>query len=234
MSFLNKICCLFTFRTLLILFPGKILIATGYPAENGTQIEIIDLIDPNWKFDFVDKRAVGNGAVGGLLQNQPVICGTWNGNTFHDCIFIGQPDKSIQIMEERFGSSSVLIDKNKLWIIGEKNSTIFISLDKESSVQVGPELPFNIYQHCAVQVNPKTIYLIGGIQNGKLSKDVWIIDPTNNFEINKGPHLNEHRCLHSCSKMRINGKIFLVVVGYLESVEILDTTALNQGWKIGM
>ena len=90
-----------------------------------------------------------------------------------------------------------------------------------------------------VLVDPTTIYLIGGWQNGQLSNKTWIIDPTNDFQIKVGPSLNNSRVRHSCSKMRIEGRIFLVVAGGfnnggLDSVELLDTTCPDQGWKIGM
>ena len=39
-------------------------------------------------------------------------------------------------------------------------------------------------------VDQKTVYLIGGSQDGQTSDKTWIIDPTNNFEIKVGPSLN--------------------------------------------
>ena len=90
-----------------------------------------------------------------------------------------------------------------------------------------------------VLVNPSTIYLIGGLQNEQTSNNTWIVDPTNNFQIKVGPSLNIARKWHSCSKIRIKGRIFLVVAGgwnngILDSVELLDTTCPDQGWKMGM
>ena len=105
----------------------------------------------------------------------------------------------------------------------------------------GPELPFTISSHSMVLVDPKTIFLIGGSQSSQRSKKTWIIDPSKNFEVKSGPDLNEARVLHSCSKMKIGEKIYLIVAGgygvdqciTLDSVEILDTTSLDQGWTLG-
>ena len=90
-------------------------------------------------------------------------------------------------------------------------------------------------------VDQKTVYLIGGSQDGQTSDKTWIIDPTNNFEIKVGPSLNVGRFIHSCSKMKIDGRIFLVVAGgmqndgtLLDTVELLDLTSPEQGWKFGM
>ena len=54
--------------------------------------------------------------------------------------------------------------------------------------------------------------------------------------------MNIARWKHSCSKMKIEGRIFLAVAGgvkfgsvaFLDSVELLDTAFPEQGWKMGM
>merc|ERR1712020_649587 len=93
-------------------------------------------------------------------------------------------------------------------------STEMISLDQPPVP--GPDLPFTVAYHSMVLVDPTTIYLIGGGQNDQISEysnKTWIIDPTNNFQIKVGPSLNFARKNHSCSKMKIEGRIFLVVAG---------------------
>ena len=115
-----------------------------------------------------------------------------------------------------------------------EKSTEIISLNQ--SPVPGPDLPFTVKGHSMVLVDRTTIYLIGGNQNGQISNKTWIIDPTNNFQIKVGPSLNIARDAHSCSKMRIDGRIFLVVAGgcngrNLDSIELLDTTCPDQGWK---
>ena len=67
------------------------------------------------------------------------------------------------------------------------------------------------------------------------------LDPSNDFQVKEGPSLNISRVNPSCSKMKIHGKIFLVVAGGSnyhgnagDTVELLDTTCPEQGWKMGM
>ena len=141
--------------------------------------------------------------------------------------------------------SSVVLNKSKLWITGgiqrrsSTNSTEIISLDQPPVP--GPDLPFTVYGHSMVLVDSTTIYLIGGCQNGQESNKTWIIDPTNDFQVKEGPSLNISRVGPSCSKMKIHGNIFLVVAGGSnyhgnagDTVELLDTTCPEQGWKMGM
>ncbi len=92
-----------------------------------------------------------------------------------------------------------------------------------------------------IQYDEKSIYIIGGNQNGQFnSKKTWIVDPTNGFKITEGPSLNKARDSHGCAKMTINGRTILVVAGglregseYLDSVEILDPSG-NNVWTQGL
>ena len=113
-----------------------------------------------------------------------------------------------------------------------------ITLDQTSAK--GPELPFTIYDHGMVKYNDHAIYIIGGWQNDSTSKDTWIVDPSNEFKIRKGPSLKEAREEFSCGKMILHGKVYLVVAGgsdesgsSLDSVEILDPSS-DQGWTSGI
>ena len=55
----------------LILYSSQIIIvASGFPIPTGENIEILDLIDPNFKCIFKDERAKRDGeAIGGMLKN---------------------------------------------------------------------------------------------------------------------------------------------------------------------
>ena len=209
------------------------------------KVEIIDLIDSSMENEVYEDKSMARGsAFGGLLKNKPLVGGGYNsllGGHLQDCKIHCHPDNSVFIMlDKRFFSSCVVIDQTKLYITGGlgKKSTEILSLD-QSPVK-GPELPFMIYGHSMIQVDPKKIYLIGGTQNSVTCNKTWIIDPMNNFDIRSGPTLNEAREGHSSNKMKINSKIYLVVVGgrgnhgILDSVELLDTTSANQGWIKGM
>ena len=91
-----------------------------------------------------------------------------------------------------------------------------------------------------IQYDEKSIYIIGGFQNGSISNKTWIVDPTNEFQITEGPSLNKGRYSHGCAKMTLNGRTILVVAGgngeryeTLDSVEILDPSG-NNVWTPGM
>ena len=129
------------------------------------------------------------------------------------------------------------------------STTEFISLDETSSSSKGPSLPFSVFGHTMIKVNESTIYLIGGVQSGSVSRKTWIINPTKNFQIKKGPSLKMARCFHSSAMMKLNGKDYIIVAGgcnfkrrdvykkityHLNSVELLDTSTYFENWKIGM
>ena len=242
-------------------FSVKIFVATGFPSRH---VEIINVLDPDFKCQLTDRNEHSINrwsAVGGLVQNQPVICGgTRNANEeLKDVSILGQPNKTFEMFDVRLHSSSIaLLNSSKLWITGgiscyggwntserQRKSTELISID-QSPIK-GPDLPFVISNHTMVQIDSKTVYIIGGHQNGKVSNKTWIVDPTNDFQIKEGPSLNEARQSHSSARMKIKGKIFIVVAGgndcgssipvpgghHKKSVELLDTTSPNQVWEMG-
>ena len=91
-----------------------------------------------------------------------------------------------------------------------------------------------------IQYDEKFIYIIGGYQNGSVSKKTWIVNPNNEFKITEGPSLDKGRDGHGCAKMTLDGKTILVVAGgygedfkTLDSVEILDPSG-NNVWTPGL
>ena len=54
---------------------AKLLVATGKSYPNEEKAEIIDLFDPQWKYEFLNPRIARYGAVGNLVQNKSLICG---------------------------------------------------------------------------------------------------------------------------------------------------------------
>ena len=106
----------------------------------------------------------------------------------------------------------------------------------EHSPEDGPKLPFTAYAHCMVQVDSTSIYLIGGWQDKKKSEKTWIIDAKNNFAIKEGPPMYNPRCWHSSATMRLNNKVFIIVVGgygLKSHTEILDTSLPTNKWRAG-
>ena len=116
------------------------------------------------------------------------------------------------------------------------NSTEFLFANKKS--EQGPTLDFVIAHHCMVKVSESAIYMVGGKQDGEISPQVWIADPTNNFEVKKGPSLQKGRYFHSCAVYQDSGAVKIVVAGGFgdagptNSVEILDPSKSNQ-WESG-
>ena len=117
------------------------------------------------------------------------------------------------------------------------NTTEFVYTDKESAP--GPTLDFIIAHHCMAMLNDNAIYIIGGKQDGEISNQVWIADPTNGFEIKKGPSLNEGRYFMSCGVYQDSGVKKIVVAGGIntfkndtDTVEILDPSSSNT-WEFG-
>ena len=88
-----------------------------------------------------------------------------------------------------------------------------------------------------VQVDPSTILLIGGTQDGRDSAQCWKINPINNFLIEKGPSLKRARYGHSCGLFySLDGQPKVIVAGGFDedSVEILDPSSPGQGWEEGI
>ena len=119
-----------------------------------------------------------------------------------------------------------------------KSATEFISLDEPHAVP-GPQIPFAVHHHCMVQLDSKSIFIIGGYQNGVKSDKTWIVDPTNNYQVKEGPTMKTVKWVHSCAKMKIKEKNILVVVGNTldgdleDLVELLDTSVPDPKWTIG-
>ena len=157
----------------------------------------------------------------------------------------------INMTEPRLFASSVVLNKNTLWIVGGRkgrikistNTTEFITINSNQEINQtkGPTIPFGISNHCMIHYNSSAIYLIGGQKTPtEMSKKVWIIDPTKNFTFEEGPPLlNSSRFMGACAKMRVNNTEIIVVGGgkvfgdgfiAYDSVELL----FPNGWVEGI
>ena len=109
-------------------FSAKILVVGGHlmskthDAGLTNLIEIIDLINTELKTEVVvDENGLrGGAATGGILWNQPVICGGYDsdGNTKPNVSIIGAPKNCFEVMIPRKFSSSAVLNKLKLWVTG--------------------------------------------------------------------------------------------------------------------
>ena len=242
--------------------------ATVRPSDwDKSYIEIIHLINPKLSFTFRDTRLskvhLCNG--GGILQNQLIICGgrqvvraPITPNTpikfKNDIVVLGQQNKlaNNKLLESRGYSKSVVLNDEKIWTIGGHNSTRhtrtteFVFLD-QSPVK-GPDLPFRLISHVVIKVDEKCIFILGGYQNVKPSNETWIVDPTNNFDIKKGPSMKAKRVYCSGSTMNLGGKQYILVAGghgkvsgetpfwrdCYDTTELLDISMPGQEWIEGM
>ena len=97
-----------------------------------------------------------------------------------------------------------------------------------------------------VKFNEESVYIIGGKQNGSITRKTWIVYPKNEFEIQEGPPLIQSRFGHSIAKFVSyqEGRILIVIAGgtglnkefgflsHLNSTEILDPMS-SKGWTQG-
>ena len=91
---------------------GKLIVAGS---ENDT-IEIIDLINPKFKYGFKYSRS-SDFQYGGVLQNKVIMSSsTWDMAKY--AILPGQSTNPIQLLEPRKVTSSVVLNENCLWITG--------------------------------------------------------------------------------------------------------------------
>ena len=153
--------------------------------------------------------------------------------------------KLTKMLEERAWSSSTLLGNELVWIVGgegnyeDLKSTELIDTQSGES-RNGINLPFFLRSHHMLEYNENSIYIIGGIKNdGEASRETWIVNPENNFEIVKGPSLRFARYSHSCGKMELDGEVVIIVAGgyndeqALNSVEILRPNKTEEGWIHG-
>ena len=153
---------------------AKLLVTSGFPIPSGVNIEILDLIDPNFICILKDERAKRGGeAIGGMITNQAIIVGgsSWDlgpKNPGQNYIILGNNhftnnDEYIKTFVQRSnGDAGVVLNKNTFWITGNE-TTEFIRLNKPPLHLQGPKLPFRSHSHSMIQIDSNTVYIIGGI-----------------------------------------------------------------------
>ena len=123
-----------------------------------------------------------------------------------------------------------------MWVIGGDNSgarktTELVDINAKNSIMLEDELPFELEEHCATQIN-STYGIITGGDDGAQRK-TFIVN-LNNFDVSTGPTLRKERRRHSCSRISAaNGTDYVIVVGgvhYTQTSEIL----VGNSWKDGM
>ena len=236
---------------------GGCITKSSSQSPDRSYIEIIHLINPKLTYTFQDTRLskVHSCNGGGILQNQLLICGgiqAYQTPTKYenDIVILGQQNRLLannKLLQSREFSTSVVLNDETIWIIGgfHTETTEFVFLDK--SPVKGPDMPFRISAHVAIKVDEKRIFLLGGYNHkGKASNQTLIVDPTNNFDIRKGPSMKTKRLCGSGSTMKVGGKQYIVVAGghskcavsgkinCNDKTELLDISLSGQEWIEGM
>ena len=186
------------------------------------------------------------GAGGIINDNKAIICGGFNYDnreTTADCFSLGpekmwtQTESLLKTPRYDMSTGNIIIN-NRLWISGgldesgrELSTTELVNEDQSLKSE---DLPVDVYGHCSVLLNRTRIMTIGG-WSGWNRRETNILDlTTNNWT--PGPKLNKGRTSHGCAKMTIGDKDLVVVTGgdvTEKSVEYLDLTDMDQGWKRG-
>ena len=116
-------------------YSTKLLVTTGYPYENGSHSEMINLANPNVTCSpppnytiKVERAFSGLINLFGTLHNftLPLICGGMyrnysNSNYYEgqtDCYILGDDKIVAQLLQPRSAGASVVLNNNVLWITG--------------------------------------------------------------------------------------------------------------------
>ena len=154
-------------------FPvSKFLIVSG--RIGGAYDESIEMIDlsisgnyqcPNW----VNYPIAIFGAIGGLLEGIPIICGGSNfAYTSNKCYTITskKSNQDVTMSTLRSNAAGVVINGSTLWITGGKdhNANVFSSTEfiQENETMPGPKLPIPLVGHTMVNIDNDLTMVIGG------------------------------------------------------------------------
>ena len=122
-----------------------------------------------------------------------------------------------------------------MWVIGGDNSgarktTELVDINAKNSKMLEDELPFELEEHCATQINST----YGIITGGTYSRRKTFIVNLNNFDVSTGPTLRKERRRHSCSRISAaNGTDYVIVVGGVYDAQTSEILVGNS-WKDGI
>ena len=193
-------------------------------------------------------------AFGVLYQNMPLVCGGYaislsQAIPVDKCYLLKLntwiPKFSLQVQRVQaaaapspFSNSSILFvlvgGRNPLVFGQDLNSTEILTT--QGWEMFSPSLPVNISSHCMVTFSSTTM-VIGGNQNGKDSKNSFIITDTDK-QWRSGPAMIHTRRSFACSRIPTNGNSnqfsTIAVAGlglYSSTTEVLDDGATS--WRLG-
>ena len=227
----------------------KVLIATGWPFENGLITEIVDLNNPQFSCRGLPPfpYQVAAGAGGLIAQDLPMVCG---GNTYihhtyrltHDCFVLEDKrwKRTITLKFPLEGMSST-IWKNQLLLLGGQQQRVF---GHQKSIQTFgishlvskrrsayKRISYGWSKQCIIKVDENTILVTGGRTGttwhptmNEIRSETFYINLKTNRRF-RGPSMNSKRYGHGCAKFTFgasNQPMAIVAGGqpWVQTVEI--------------
>ena len=205
-------------------------------------VEIIDLIDPDFKKIVKTSWNERYRSFCGIVGNQPFFGGGSDeetGKILKNVMILNKKKEIIKLKTPRFRAASCKISQNAYLISGgidnddvdlETSEIIeFKPVEDKWIVRKGMDLPVKIGAHSALKWDENTIYIIEG-----LFAKTWILDMEGGYR--EGPSLNIPRDdpygVVESAIMISNGKR-KIIVAHTDSVEILDPESSDEGWIQG-
>jgi len=179
----------------------------------------------------VNHHYKGRGAVGGTIEDTPIICGGYyRGSYLATCYKAGEDTPFGHMLTPRSRAAAQVID-GALWITGGHDGNKFLQttelLTKDGTSRIAIPLPMALNGHCLVEFDTHVI-LTGGISSSGYEKKTFKlrkedIDSNNGAAWEEGPDLLEARRYHGCTNI---DQLAIVAGGYgnsrLASVEVFD------------
>ena len=196
-------------------FAARILVfePRDYKHLEPETVEIIDLIDPNFKKIVKTSWNARYGSLNGIIGNQPFLfCGDWQNRLMEKVMILNKKKEMIKLETPRESAAICKISQNSYLIFGGRDnippncfgynnpayddlaSCEIIEFKTEEDkwiVRKGMDLPLEIWGHSAVKWDENTIYIIGGICANLIRSDevrTWILDMKGGYR--QGPSLN--------------------------------------------
>ena len=222
-------------NTLCFVIANRLLVITGSPINNKTQVsEVIDLDRPNVKCKSLGMfPEQTSGDVGGVLDGKPIVCG----GDYKNCYKLSSNRTFIKVARlqyERHLAAAVVIrtdSTSSLWITGGQHD-FMPQLTTELLPSGGGRqalsevlLPYQngLFAHCLTKINDNTVILLGGYSFARDSQQnrTWIyhIQEQEN-DWTAGPDLQRGRSHFACGSLMDsnNGQDIVVVTGGMEII----------------
>ena len=207
-------------------------------ANNGHKKTIVIDVNNGTVYDCLLDYPDTNGVYGptyGLINNKPLVCDGNTNNEVNDCYIFQDAEwkKSVSLPERSLYSGSTVINNTLLWIGGNYvsyNQKLSLLVDPyEGAVQPGPELPYNVGEHCMVNINEDLVMFIGGYNGTSLDETRIYSFTQNSWEM--GPTLTRARNGPACALITLGSKQVIFIADY-DSSEYLALDGTNT-WKQG-